>query len=273
MDGPINFDEQISSEITSRMGDLSGKIGSTPYQQGSESQLPQGVNLTGVNDPSAPADVQALAGNVVPNSGIPLNNGVTPVYPQAAQNGGFVQPQNQNADAERQRLEQVAYEASMKRIDAEERAFQAEIAHLSDEDRERAVLERELGQTREVNNWLNQQVSGSRQQMTQLQQRQQQQAKNYWVIHVANQAGLPIENQAISAALRAAESPEHMRAIADELVNMVNGSARNTVQNQVNNGMFAAGGGNNAPAVPAGPKQRSGDISGLIASRGQVAIR
>lgn len=272
MDPNINFDEQISSEITSRMGDLSGKIGSTPYQNGSPEQLPQGVNLTGVNDPSAPRDVQALAGNVVPNSGIPLNTGLTTGYPQAAQNAGYVQP-TQNADAERQRLEQVAYDASMKRIDAEERAFQAEIQHLEPEERERAVLERELGQTREVNNWLNQQVSGSRQQMTQLQQRQQQQAKNYWVIHVAHQAGLPIENPAIKAALHASESPEHMRAIANELVNMVNGAARTTVQNQVNNGMFAVGGGNTAPAAPAGPKQRSGDISGLIASRGQVAIR
>lgn len=282
MDSNINYDEQISQSILNNMGDLSGVISRTQYQQGSPNNLNEGVNLTGVNDPSAPADIQALAQNVVNPALAGSSTGVTPgqvpaFVPQSF-SGVPAQPQSQGqqpvvSDQERSRLEQLAYDASMARIEAEEEKFKAEIAGLHPEEKERRILERELGQTKEVNNWLNQRLSGVQRQMTQAEMQQQQRAKNYWVFHVAHQRGLPVENEAIRNALAGANDPQHMYRIADQLSGMINTSARATVQNQVNSGIFAAGGGTTTPASPAAVKQRSGDISGLISSRGQVAIR
>jgi hypothetical protein len=270
-----NFDELIANALPK--GDLSGVIGNTQYQQGSPDQLPQGVNLTGVGDPNAPQDIGQYGGNVQPNQQIGVNPGVTPGQPAFVPQS-FVpqQPAGQQdtaaLQAERQRLEQVAYQANLARIEAEDAKFMAEIAHLSDDDKERAVLQRELGQTREVNTWLNQRVQGMQKQQGETEQRYQQRAKNYWVLHVAAQSGLPIENPAIKNALSGANNPQEMRAIAENLVGLINRNTAQTSQQVVNSGIFAAGGGTTGPATTAMPKQRSGDIAGLISSRGQVAV-
>lgn len=256
--GLPNIDEAISASITSKMGDLSGVIGSTQYQAGSPDHLPEGVNLSGVGDPNAPGDI-----------GQYLGNAANPVQTQAPQGvtipgAGYQQPAPSQADLERQRLEQVAYQASLRAIEAEERAFQAETAGMSEEERRVAQLEREVRQSREVNNWLNTQLDGTVQQ-------QQQANKNQWAILTAHQHGLPIENPGVRAALAQAQSPQHMHAIAQSLAQIARQNQQMAVQSRVNNGIFATGGGI-APTAPQGPKPRSGDLEGLISSRGQIAV-
>jgi hypothetical protein len=252
------------------MGDLSGVIGQTQYQEGSQDHLPEGVNLSGVGDPNAPADIAKYGGNVQPNQQVVQNPGVTPSFvPQ--------QPVGQQIDpaaiqAERQRLEQVAYNANLARIEAEEAQFQASIANLSDEEKEREALRRELGQTREVNTWLNQRIQGVEKQMGETTRQHQERAKGYWIMHVAQQSGLPIENPAIRSALSGANDPQEMRAIAENLVGLINRNAVQSSQNTVNSGILSAGVRTSNPAPTTSPKQRSGDIEGLIASRGPIAV-
>lgn len=267
-----NFDALIEERLPS--GDLSGVIGNAQYVQGSPDQLPQGVNLTGVNDPSAPADINQYAGNVaaVPG-GLVQQPGVTPGIVQQ-QPLGVQQPQAAQPDAHRvQELERIAYEANLARINAEEQAFQASIANLDDDTKEKMVLARELEQTREVNTWLNGRLQGVQQQHQETQQQFQQRAKNYWVMHVAHQSGLPIEEPAIRNALAGANDPNEMRAIAGRLVELINQSAAQSSQQVVNSGIFATGSGTSQPAAVAQPKKRSGDIAGLIGSRGQIAVQ
>src|SRR5688572_28616055 len=113
------------------MGDLSAVISGTGYVAGSPDNLPEGTNLSGVGDPNAPADLSQHIGNVVEPGQIVVQPGVVP---QQQQTIAPVQPAMQaGLDAERQRLERIAYENSMRAIEAEERAFQAQIANLSDE--------------------------------------------------------------------------------------------------------------------------------------------
>jgi hypothetical protein len=268
--------ENVDESILRNMGDgLSDVISGTQYQVGSPDALPEGTNLSGIGDPNAPADIGQYIGNVTQPGQVVANQGVV----------SQIQPTTQPAQpavdvaaiqAERQRLEQIAYNASMQRIEAEEAAFQASIANLDEETREMRVLERELEQQREVNNWLNTQVTGLRGQMTQAQQeayqRQQEASKRQWGILMGHRYNLPYENEAVRTALLGAESPEHMEAIAQNLVQIVNQGARVTSQNRFNSGILAAGSGATAPTAPQGPKPRSGDISGLIASRSPQTV-
>ena len=266
-----NFDELIESNLPK--GDLSGVIGNTQYQGGSPENLNPGVNLTGIGDPNAPADIGQYLGNVaavptVQQQQPGVTPGIVPQQPVGVQQQQAV-PQTPDRVAE---LQNIAYQANLKRIEAEENAFQASIQHLDDDAKERAVLARELEQTREVNTWLNQRIQGVQRQVQETEQQYQQRAKNYWVMHVAHQSGLPIEEPAIRNALAGANSPDEMRAIAANLVGLINRNVQESSQQVVNSGIFAAGSGTSTPAATAQPKQRSGDIAGLIGSRGQVAV-
>jgi hypothetical protein len=267
--------ENVDESILNRMGDLSDMIGQTGYVAGSPEQLPEGTNLSGVGDPNAPSDLGNYVGNVAQPGQVIHPAGVVPAQQMNPQP---VQPAVDVAamQAERQRLEQVAYNASMARIQAEEARFQAEIANYSDEEKERATLARELEQTREVNGWLNTQVNQAKGQLTAAQQRQQQvqqeSAKKQWAILYAHRYGLPIENQAVRAALHAAEDPQQMDGISQQLVGIMNQRTQVASQNQINSGILAAGSGGTTPPTRQGPKRGSGDISGLIASRSPQTV-
>jgi hypothetical protein len=246
--------ENIDETILQNMGDLSSVIGRSPYVTGSPDQLPEGVNLSGVGDPNMPRDAAQYLGNVA-------DPGMSGMTPQVGPGPGM-------DPGERQRLEQVAYDASMARIDAEEQAFQVAISGYSDEDKERFTLARELEQTREVNEWLNAKLQGNEQQ-------QQQQAsegnKRKWLMVVATQTGLPLANQAVTTALLKAQNVQEMYTIANGLTQLVGGGQAQSAQRNMNSGILAAG-GRPMPSSPQGPKRSSGDIAGLIGSRGAVSV-
>lgn len=246
------------------MGSLSSVIQRTQYQAGSPALLPEGVNLTGLGDPNTPQDIAQYAGNVANPALSQGSMGMTPQIPV------YQQPVA-GPDPERQRLEEIARSASLRAIEAEEQAFQARIAGMSEEERAFEQLRRENEQTRSVNNWLNNQLENQAQQTQRQAMLQQEAAKNQWVILTAHQKGLPLENPGVRAALSQAQNPAHMAAIADNLAMLARQSQQMSSQNLVNSGIFAVGGGIN-PATPQGPKQRSGDLSGLISSRGQISV-
>jgi hypothetical protein len=91
-------------------------------------------------------------------------------------------------------------------------------------------------------------------------------------LHIAHQSGLPIENPAIKNALLGAGNPDEMKEVAQNLVGLINRNVQQSSQQVVNSGILSTGGGTQTPAAVAAPKQRSGDISGLIAARNPVAV-
>jgi hypothetical protein len=239
--------ENIDDQIIQRMGDLSGVISGTQYQAGSPNALPEGVNLSGVGDPRMPVGAAQYLGN----DAVSALPGMTPGQPA----GVGMDP------AEVSRLQQIAYEASLARIDAEEEAFQAQIAYLHPDEQERLTLARELEQTREVNSWLNDKLEGHQQ----LSANQQLQVnKNQWAFVAASRHGLSLSNPAVRTAIYAARNPQEMMQAAQGLVQLSGRVAQP-------NGMLAPG-GRPGPSSPQGPKPRSGDIAGLIASRGPITV-
>jgi hypothetical protein len=267
--------ENVDDSILNNMGDLSGMISGQQYQVGSPDQLPEGTNLSGVGDPNVPADIAPLLRDAAQPGQVVVQPGVVPQQPISHQPVPQMQPQAVD-DTLRRQLEQQAYNASVRAIEAEEQAFEARIANLSEEEQTLERVKREAAQAKEVNTWLNQKVNGLQRQMTAQEQaayqRQQESSKNQWGFLTAHQHGLPYENPTIRAALMGAENPEHMKQIAAGLVQLMNQSVQQTSQRQLTNGTLAAGGGAMGPSTPQGPRQRSGDIAGLIASRNPTAV-
>ncbi len=246
--------QNVDEAILNNMGSLSQVIGNAKYQSGSPDQLPEGVNLSGVGDPNAPQDIAPYLGNVA-------ESGVSGVTPQQAPGAG-------PDPAEYQRLQQIAYDASLARIEAEEQAFESSIQHLSEYEQQAYRLQRENEQTREVNEWLNQKLQ---QQEQSVQNQQQQQNKQKWMMLAATQAGLPLSNPGVVTALSKAQNVNELYSIANGLVQLVGQGQSTAAVNTLNNGILSPG-GRPAPSAPAGPKRGSGDISGLISSRGSVSV-
>lgn len=269
------LEHDVDAEIVAQMDSSSLRpvLQNTPYQAGSTTQLNEGVNLLGLGqDPSAPPGVQQVHQQYVmqqnpqanplgqqiisaPGGGMPGQAAGQPQIPYAGN-----QPQFTQADIDRYRG--LALSAAQSRIDADERAFQAEIVSLSDEEKERKVLERELEQAHQVNGWLNQNLQGHS-------QVQQQQAKNMWGFVIATQSGLPYNNPAIKTAMLAANDENEMRNIAQGLVNLITGSQSQQATQQLQSGVFAAGGATGGGGMNQNLQQYegSGDLSGLLSSR------
>lgn len=251
----VNVDDMVSKMGD---GDLSNLIQQTPYGGGSESQLNEGASLAIANDPG-PGGIAIQGGNVLQPGQVQQAPGVAPS-----------QPVQQGPDpsaamrAEMQRLQQVAFESARAKIDADERAFRAEIADLPEHEQRIALAERQLEQTTQVNQWLNQERLTARQQA---ERQQEDLARRQYGFMVAHEAGLPFTNEAVRTALLAARDKNHMRQIAQELVGAMNGGHAQQVRQQANQGVFAAGGNNGAVAPAQGPKQYSGDLDGLVAAR------
>lgn len=253
---------------------LQSVLQATPYQQGSVNQLNEGVNLLGLgDDPSAPnAGIQNVHQQYVmqqnPQGQVMVSGPPTGGMPgqgtSATTYGG-----NQQQDVERFR--QIALQATQQRIQADEARFQTEIQHLPDHERERRVLERELEQAQSVNGWLNSTLEQGQQAQY---QQQQATAKNMWGFIYANQHGLPYQNPAIKSALMAAESQEHMQQIAQGLVQLVTGGQSQQAVQQLQSGVFAAGGVSPSGGGSQSLRQfeGSGNLKGLISSRGYTGV-
>ena len=240
-------------------GNLSEVIASTNYQPASEGIVLPAEPGRHIVDGRLTDAAPQVAGQQ------PLGVTTQPQLPQQPVVDPTQSPQYQQAQ---QQLEAQMRAAALARIEAEEARFEADIAHLSEEEQDRKRLERQVEQTQQVNAWLNQQRQTER--MT-LEQRQQDIAKRQWGFLYARQAGLPFENPAIRSAILAANDRTEMQQIVQGLVNYVNSLQGQQAQQQLTNGVFAAG-ASNETAPPAGPKQRSGDIEGLIAARGYTLV-
>lgn len=250
-----NIDESVLSNLGS--DNLVGLISQTPYQPASPEVLNPGVNLNFTGEPGQVAGA-GQPGNVVQPgqvSGVP---GVTP------------SPQPQVDPGEYERLRKIAFDASSARIEAEERAFEAQIQNLSQGEREMAILERQVEQTTKVNQWLNNRVQT--QEMTQ-HQRNQEMAKRQRAILTAQQLGLPYDNEAVRATLLSARNPEEMLARGQGIANLIGQNQATQARQQLTGGVFAAGG---ASAGSSGPNlrnfERSGDLTGLIENRGYTTV-
>lgn len=254
---PLNVDDQILSTMGD--GNLSNLIAQTPYGAGSDSNLNEGASLAMANDPG-PGGI-AQGGNVFPGGQGQQSPGLA--TGQIVQQGPPPAAVQQNA-VEIQRLQEVAFRSAQAKIDAEERAFRAEIADLPEHEQELEITKRQLGQTTQVNQWLNQERLTARQQA---QAQQEDLARRQYGFLVAHEAGLPFTNEGVRQALLSARDKNHMREIAQQLVGAMNGGQALQVQQQVNQHVFAAG-GNTGAAAP-GPRAvpYSGDLDSLVASR------
>jgi hypothetical protein len=252
----INVDESILSNMGE--GNLSGLLNNTPYQQASQDAVNPGVNLDNAGEPGAgqggyqPGNVAAPA-NVVAQPGVTTGPG--PQVPQA----------------EIDKLRQIAFEASTAKIEAEEARFEAELAAegYSDGEKEYLRTKRRLEQTEAVNGWLNNKVQA--QEMGQKQQANLI-AKNQRAYLTAREFGLPLNN-VVRDALMAANDPQHMRTLAQGIAQLAGGAQAAQARNQLNGGVFAAGG---TGAGSAGPNmrqhERSGDLTPLIENRGYTTV-
>jgi hypothetical protein len=238
--------DNVDSAILSNMGNgLSTLIEQTPATAVTSEGLNPGIQLDFVGP--------ELAGQVVPQGG---NVAATPAV-------GLVTPQGggQGMDpAEVQRLRDIAYQATQERIELDEQLFEAQLEAQGYTELEKQLLrtDRELKQTQQVNNWLNNQVQT-------VEQQREMNAKNQFGFLTAQQAGLPYDNPAVKAALMNAKNPQEMRQIATGLVNAFNQNQAQHVRGQANTGIFQTGSQANGTAV--GPKPRSGDLAGYIAAR------
>lgn len=253
----INVDESILSNMGE--GNLSGLLQATPYQQASPDVVNPGVNLDNAGEPGAGQMAGAQPGNVA----VPAN--------VVAQPGVTTGPGPQVPQAEIERLKQIAFEASTAKIEAEEAKFEAELAAEGYTEGEKEYLrtKRRLEQTEAVNGWLNNKVQA--QEMSQKQQANLI-AKNQRAYLTAREFGLPLNN-VVRDALMAAQNPQHMRQLAQGIAQLAGGAQAAQAHNQLNGGVFAAG-GTSAGGVGPNLKQheRSGDLTALIENRGYTTV-
>lgn len=276
------LEHDIDAQIVAQMdgSGLQQVLQSVPYQTGSVTQLNEGVNLLGLGqDPSAPQGMQQAHQQYV----MAQNPQANPLVQQLAAPGGgfpgqtagqpeipFMGNQAQFSQADVERLRQIALQATQARVAADEAAFQAEIANLPEEERVLREAVRERDQAMQVNGWLN----GRIQSIEQAQYQQQQQAsKNAWGFIIATRSGLPYSNPAIKSALMAANSEAEMMQIAQGMVGLITGNQQQQVQQQLNSGVFAAGG--NQAGGGQGQLQQfegSGNLGALLNNRGYQSV-
>jgi hypothetical protein len=255
-----NIDAPALNNMT---GGLDGLISSRGYQPASPADV-QGVNLNGGPEPGQVTSTgQPFAS--VPTVTHPVAPSVTPSQPPAQS-----EP-NPAIAAEMARLRDIAYQAASTKIQAEEATFEASIAHLDEDTQEYYRLRRENEQTREVNAWLNNRLTGIQQTA---EQREQDRAKNLWGFIRAREYNLPYENPAVKAALHAAGNKDEMAQIAANLQQVIGSNRANQARHQMTNGTFAAGGNNGrvAPAAPLRNDLRSGRLDNLISQRGYTVV-
>lgn len=253
----MQFDENVDESVLQNLGDLSGLIRNTGYVQASAEAVNEGVNLTHAGEPGA-QQLVGQPGNVPVMGNVQAQPGVT------SGPGPSVDPN------EAQRLREIAFTAARDKIEAQEALFEAEIAQRSEGEKEFLRMERRLDQTERVNNWLNDRLQGT-QQMTEVQR--QEIFKRQKAFVVSMQYGLPPNNETIRATLLTARNPQEMDARARELVQIIGQGQNNQARQQLNNGVFAAGG---SRAGATGPNlqrfERSGDLTGLIENRGYTTV-
>lgn len=253
--GPANVDSGILASMTAD-DRLQEAIGSRQYVNGSSDQLNPGVNLSGLGDPNVPASVAPYLNTAAPGQTGVTNPSATVQVPRSE----FENLRNVALNAQ-----QAALDNANARIEAEEAAFQARIAYLPEHEKKVAVLERELGQFSQVNGYLNEQLGT-------VEQRRQESAKAQWAFLMERNTGLPVNDPQVRGLLMSAQNPQDMAAKARGIAQLiVNNRQANNVQ-QLHNGTFAAGGVNGASAAANGPKRHSGDLDGLINSRGYTAV-
>lgn len=255
MDEYSNVDESILRNLGA--DSLVGLIADRPYMIASQDAVNPGVNLETAGEPGnvgVPSQPNYAATPGVQQ----IPPGVTPSMAPAVDPG------------EVERLRQIAFDSATARISAEEQAFEASIANLDEGEQEFARLERRLDQTERVNEWLNNRVQ-TVEQTTEAQKRDL--AKRQRAFLIANQAGLPFNNETVRATLLSAQNPQHMQQLANGLAEFIGQQRANQARQQVNGGVFAAGG---SSAGTAGPNlkqfERSGDLTGLIDSRGYTTV-
>lgn len=254
---PLNVDDQIFQKMGD--GNLPNLIAQTPYGAGSESQLNEGASLAIATDPG-------------PNGIAQGQNVLQPGQVQQAPSFAASQPVQQGPDtaaqqaaaAEIRRLQDIAFRTAQDKLQAEDRAFLAEIADLPEVEQRLAKAERLVDQTTQVNQWLNQERMTARQRQ---ESAQADLARRQFGFIVAHEAGLPFQNEAVRTALLGARDKAHMKQIAQELVAAMNGGQAAQVKQQHNAGVFAAGGQVSQTPPAKAPAQRSGDLDGLVASR------
>lgn len=261
----FNVDDLISNVG----GDLQNLIAGTPYQTAPADGL-QGVNLAFEGEP-VPPGVQA--GSNVPVQQAPAQQpSVTPSYPVQPQ----PDPRLQQAEAAVEHFKNLAFEAQRGKIEADEARFEQSLSGLSEEDAQVERIKRELMQQRALNeyqgNRLGELQTAGMQQKQQYDARRQEVAKNQWGFVIATQYNLPYSEPWIQAAIMNSKNPQHMAEIAQGIANSLGQQHAANVQNQLNSGVFAGGGNTGAAAHQPQPKERSGDIGPLIASRGYITV-
>lgn len=264
--------ENIDSVILDKMGNgLQSLIAKQEYQPASTDGL-QGVNLTFQGEPGAipQGQIANVGGQQVVVQPQP---GVTPSYPVNQPDPMQIQQQASQAI---ENFRNIAFEATAKRIEAEEAKFESDIAGLSDEEKQYKRMERELDQTRQLYQYNQQQQAQTSQQLQYQAQiaeaRRQEVAKNQHGLLVANQHGLPYSEEWVRNALMAAQNPQHMHSIAAGIVQTLQQQQVANVNNQINRGVFAAGGNTGNTALGPQPREGSGEFADLINSRGYITV-
>lgn len=261
----------VDSVILDKMGDgLQNLIQGTGYQPAS-SEAVQGVNLNFQGEPGAIPGQQVA--NAVSQQVIQPQPSVTPSYPANQPDPVAIQQQAQQAI---QHFQDLAFQATAERIQAEEEAFEARISGLDDDAKEVERVKRERDQLRQLNEYQTRQGQQQQQRFQSVQQqdfqRRQQVAKSQTGVLVATKNGLPYDQEWVQQALMAAQDRNQMERIAQGIAQSLHANHAANVQNQINRGVFSAGGNTGSPALGPQPREGRDSISDLIGSRGYVTV-
>lgn len=262
----------VDSVILDKMGDgLQNLISNAVYQPASSEQV-QGVNLNFQGEPGA-----IQGGQVANASGqqvIQPQPSVTPSYPANQPDPVAIQQQAAQAI---QHFQELAFQATAERIQAEEERFEAQIAGLDDDAKEVERVKRERDQLRQLNDYQTRRGQQQEQRFTAAQQqdwqRRQELAKSQTGVMVATQNGLPYDQEWVRTALMAAQDRDHMSRIAQGISQALQNNHAANVQNQINRGVFSAGGNTGSPALGPQPREGHDSIGDLISSRGYVTVQ
>ena len=174
---------------------------------------------------------------------------------------------------QRMQLQETIRAAALRNLQAEDRALAAELQNMDPSDPVRQA--RELAHQLKRQNMLLQIQERKGQQATQVLQTMQQQAeaqrqgvaKSQVALILAQNHGIPMDQARV---LMTAPTPEAMEQMAQAMGTVFIQAAR------ANTGMHPnarQSGGLNAPSAPANkPAERSGDLGGLIQSRGYYQV-
>ena len=256
------LDQYIDQGESSTEGQDSAPVSEEPQSSLDPTILAQmkelGISTSGMQEPS-----EGASGQPDVASG---QQGVTtqqaPATPGSGNDASIqaeLQRQRQEADNLRGVLMKQANEAARR----EEEQFQQSLQNMDEGEAAQARLTRiqTVAQNRE--RYLQNQLASIQQQQTNA---QEQMHKSQAAILIANERGLPMTPQTISA-LRSAETPAGMEAIADTLRGVV-GQQQQPQEQRRNPVVVPESGG----VTPQQPKRFSGDLDGLIGSRDWVVL-